>query len=159
MGWLAVVLAWGLGAFGAAQAQGVAQGVAQAVSQPAAQMVARTFEAAPRWAASPGFERPVGLAEEIGFWVRIYSQVTTQGGLIHDDRHLAVVYEQLDFPERSSNAERLRLVDRTRARHAAALRSLAARLRTLPEGAVPDPGSLPPDELVVLEAWPGGTTA
>ena len=72
----------------------------------AAQSVERTLDAAPRWAASPGFERPAGLADEIGFWVRIYSQVTTRGGLVHDDRHLAVVYEQLDFPERSSNAER-----------------------------------------------------
>ena len=123
-----------------------------------AQSIERTFEAAPRWVASPGFERPAGLADEIGFWVRIYSQVTTQGGLVHDDRHLAVVYEQLDFPERSSNAERLRLVDRVRQRHASALRSLAARLRALPAGAVPDPGSVPPDELLVLEAWPDGTT-
>jgi membrane-bound lytic murein transglycosylase D len=124
-----------------------------------AQSVERTLEAAPRWVASPGFERPAGLSDEIGFWVRIYSQVTTRGGLVHDDRHLAVVYEQLDFPERSSNAERLRLVDRARGRHAAALRSLAARLRALPAGAVPDPGSVPPDELLVLEAWPEGTGA
>ncbi len=124
-----------------------------------AQSVERTLEAAPRWVASPGFERPAGLADEIGFWVRIYSQVTTRGGLVHDDRHLAVVYEQLDFPERSSNAERLRLVDRARGRHASALRSLAARLRALPAGAVPDPGSVPPDELLVLEAWPEGTGA
>ena len=124
-----------------------------------AQPVARTFEAAPRWAASPGFERPAGLAEEIGFWVRIYSQVTTQGGLIHDGRHLAVVYEQLDFPERSSTTERSRLVERARQRHAAALRSLAERIRGLPTGTVPDPGSLPPEELLVLEAWPDGTGA
>ena len=124
-----------------------------------AQSVERTLEAAPRWVASPGFERPVALAEEIGFWVRIYSQVTTRGGLVHDDRHLAVVYEQLDFPERSSNAERGRLVDRARERHASALRSLAARLRALPAGAALDPGSVPPDELLVLEAWPEGTVA
>ncbi len=125
----------------------------------AAQSVERTLDAAPRWAASPGFERPAGLADEIGFWVRIYSQVTTRGGLVHDDRHLAVVYEQLDFPERSSNAERRRLVDRARERHASALRSLAGRLRALPAGAVPDPGSVPPDERLVLEAWPMGTVA
>ena len=124
-----------------------------------AQSVERTLETAPRWVASPGFERPAGLADEIGFWVRIYTQVTTRGGLVHDDRHLAVVYEQLDFPERSSNAERLRLVDRARERHAAALRSLAARLRALPDGTVPDPGSLPPEELSVLQAWPDGTGA
>ena len=124
-----------------------------------AQSVERTLETAPRWVSSPGFERPAGLADEIGFWVRIYTQVTTRGGLVHDDRHLAVVYEQLDFPERSSNAERLRLVDRARERHAAALRSLAARLRALPDGTVPDPGSLPPEELSVLQAWPDGTGA
>ncbi len=124
-----------------------------------AQSVERTLETAPRWVASPGFERPAGLADEIDFWVRIYTQVTTRGGLVHDDRHLAVVYEQLDFPERSSNAERLRLVDRARERHAAALRSLAARLRALPDGTVPDPGSLPPEELSVLQAWPDGTGA
>jgi membrane-bound lytic murein transglycosylase D len=124
-----------------------------------AQSVERTLETAPRWVASPGFERPAGLADEIGFWVRIYTQVTTRGGLVHDDRHLAVVYEQLDFPERSSNAERLRLVDRARERHAGALRSLAVRLRALPDGTVLDPGSLPPEELSVLEAWPDGTGA
>lgn len=149
--WLVVARRWATGM--------VAAGACLMLGTALAQAPARTLDAAPRWQASPGFERPPGLAEEIGFWVRIYSQVTTQGGLIHDDRHLAVVYEQLDFPERSSNAERLRLVDRTRQRHAAALRSLAERLRTLPDGAVPDPGSLPPDELVVLEAWPAGTSA
>ena len=155
----------GMGAFryrlrGSAWAGGLLLGLLLAPFPRAqAEPAMRTFEAAPRWEASPGFERPAGLAAEIGFWVRIYSQVTTHGGLVHDARHLAVVYEQLDFPERSSNGERLRLVDRARQRHAAALRSLAGRLRALPPGTAPDPGSLPPEELLVLEAWPAGTAA
>jgi len=119
----------------------------------------RTLEAAPRWTASPGFERPAGLGDEIAFWVRIYSQVTTHGGLIHDDRHLSVVYEQLDFPPGTSTIERRRVTDRARNRHATALRMVAARLRDLPAGEALDPASLSPDELLAFRAWPDGTSA
>ncbi|MGH8315882.1 MAG: hypothetical protein ACRETU_12115, partial [Steroidobacterales bacterium] len=39
------------------------------------------------------FVHPAELEPDIQFWTRIYTKVTTNGGLIHDDRYLGVVYE------------------------------------------------------------------
>ena len=57
-------------------------------------------------AASEAFPRPAQLEPDVQFWERVYSQVTTQGGLLHDDRFLDVVYEELSFPAGMSPRER-----------------------------------------------------
>ena len=126
---------------------------------PSAGVMAAESEA-PRtsaWVASPGLERPAGLADEVEFWVRIYSQVTSQGGLIHDERYLAVVYEQVEFAPKASAAERRRVVEAARARYATALRMLANRLRLTPASEPLDLAALTQDEVHVLELWPEGT--
>ncbi|MGD8417594.1 MAG: hypothetical protein PVH91_11090, partial [Pseudomonadales bacterium] len=42
---------------------------------------------------------PPALDAAVGFWKRVYSEVGNDGGLIHDDRYLDVVYTVLHFPE------------------------------------------------------------
>ncbi len=32
--------------------------------------------------------RPAGLERDVQFWIRIYTEVTTNGGFLHDDRNL-----------------------------------------------------------------------
>ena len=82
--------------------------------------------AAPSLAASPAFPRPPQLEPDVAFWRRIYSQVTTQGGLLHDDRFLDVVYEEIGFAPALAPRERADLVDKARAKYERILRELAS---------------------------------
>ena len=35
--------------------------------------------------------RPPGIQDDVNFWIRVYTEVTTNEGLLHDERNLAVV--------------------------------------------------------------------
>jgi membrane-bound lytic murein transglycosylase D len=70
--------------------------------------------------------RPPELERDVQFWIRVYSEVDTNGGFLHDQYNLAVVYETLHFAPNTSPHERERIVDQARSRYAAALRRIAA---------------------------------
>ena len=70
--------------------------------------------------------RPPELERDVQFWIRIYSEVDTNGGFLHDEHNLAVVYEKLHFAPNASPREREKLIDQGKARYAAALRRIAA---------------------------------
>ena len=48
---------------------------------------------------SEAFVRPAELRADVAFWRRIYTEVSTNGGLIHDPYELGVIYEALKFPD------------------------------------------------------------
>ncbi|GMQ90262.1 MAG: hypothetical protein BMS9Abin10_0619 [Gammaproteobacteria bacterium] len=60
------------------------------------------------------FPRPAELEPDIGFWVRVYSEVDTQGGLIHDARRLGIVYEVVRFPSGLGPRARARQVKKVK---------------------------------------------
>ena len=66
----------------------------------------------------------------MNFWIRVYTEVTTNEGFLHDERNLAVVYDTLKFGAGSSSRDRQRMVDDRRDRHIAALRRIIAALPT-----------------------------
>ena len=70
--------------------------------------------------------RPPELERDVQFWIRVYTQVDTNGGLVHDEHDLAVVYDALHFDASASPRERQRLVERDEDRISAALRRIAA---------------------------------
>src|SRR6201986_1484139 len=70
--------------------------------------------------------RPPELERDVQFWVRVYTEVDTNGGLLHDPYNLAVVYETLHFAPNASSREREQIVEQARSRYAAALRRIAA---------------------------------
>jgi len=74
--------------------------------------------------------RPDGLSPQIEFWKRIYGEVDTNGGLIHDARRLDIVYEKLEFPAKSSQRSKNRLIEDTKKKYARALRNLGTGKRT-----------------------------
>ena len=47
--------------------------------------------------ASQAIPEPAALEPDIHFWMRVYSEISTNAGYIHDQRNLAVVYETLHF--------------------------------------------------------------
>ena len=48
-------------------------------------------------AASPAIPEPAALEPDVHFWMRVYSEISTNAGFIHDQRNLAIVYETLHF--------------------------------------------------------------
>ena len=45
------------------------------------------------------FAPPQGMQDRVQFWVNIYTQYTTDQGILHDSRYLNLIYETLDFSD------------------------------------------------------------
>lgn len=105
-----------------------------------------TFASAPLAAdadsASP-FVRPPELEPDVRFWIRVYTEVTTDQGLLHDAWYLGLVYEVLRFDPISPPAARERRIDEAKARYARLLRRFAAG----------DTDNLNPHEQRILDAF------
>jgi membrane-bound lytic murein transglycosylase D len=72
------------------------------------------------------FVPPPQLEPDVRFWIRVYSEVTTNQGLLHDDWNLGLVYEVLKFDPADSPRQREHIVAQAKARYAALLRRFAA---------------------------------
>jgi membrane-bound lytic murein transglycosylase D len=81
---------------------------------------------APTLAADGAMPRPAALEPDVQFWIRVYTQIDTNAGFLHDQYNLAVVYETLHFAPDASQSAREHEVDTHRERIAAALRRIAA---------------------------------
>jgi membrane-bound lytic murein transglycosylase D len=88
--------------------------------------------------------RPPALERDVQFWIRVYSQVDTNAGFLHDQYNLGVVYDTLHFAPGASTTERQRQVDEGRARIAAALRRIADAA---------DGATLTSDDQRIKELW------
>ena len=69
--------------------------------------------------------RPPELERDVQFWIRVYTEVDTNGGFLHDQYNLGVVYDTLHFAPNTTPRERQRQVDAERERLAAVLRRIA----------------------------------
>lgn len=84
-----------------------------------------TLSIGPVWADSE-MPRPAALEPDVQFWIRVYTQIDTNAGFLHDQYNLAVVYDTLHFAPDESQSAREREVDAHREAVAAALRRIAA---------------------------------
>jgi membrane-bound lytic murein transglycosylase D len=92
------------------------------------------------------FPRPPQLDSAVEFWTRVYTDVDTRGGLIHDTERLDVVYETVrDMP---SEAARRRHVEASVTRYRQILRKLGGGARQ----------GLSGEEARVLGLFPDGTS-
>ena len=94
------------------------------------------------------FPQPPELQRDVDFWVSIFSTYSTDEGVLHDNRNLAIVYERVAISARLSRRERNRRVDRRR-------KELQAVLRTLASGKRDNLGQ---EEARVLALWPDNVT-
>ena len=69
--------------------------------------------------------RPPGLEPDIRFWTQIFTEVTSQQVLIHDNRRLDIVYARLDLPRSGADRTKRNFMDRTRKKYKAILGTLA----------------------------------
>ena len=128
---------------GAALGSGLLLIAASALGMPesSARPAAPTAGSAPSTAPRPGesaIPRPPELARDVQFWIRVYSEIPTTAGFMHDERNLAVVYETLRFPPDTQSRDRQVAVDAARERHIATLKRLAAAVG----GEQPPPGPM-----------------
>jgi len=59
------------------------------------------------------FPRPAELEPQVKFWTRVYTEVDTRSGFIHDDLRMDVVYQTIKLPDDLSSRERRRRVERS----------------------------------------------
>ena len=62
------------------------------------------------------FVEPPGLEPDIQFWIRIYTEVEGNAGLLHDSRHIHIVYEEVEIPGGLSEAAKERIVEKKKDR-------------------------------------------
>jgi len=94
------------------------------------------------------FPQPEELQPDVDFWVDVFTVYSNDEGVLHDNRHLGVVYERLAIPEKTSRRERQRRVEMRRKELQAVLRSLASGKRD----------NLTAEEARVLALWPAGVS-
>ena len=97
---------------------------------------------------APLLPRPPGLESNVRFWTRIYSEIDGRSGLIHDSRHLDIVYEVVRFPPGLSRRGRERQVKQAKSKIRSALKRLGAGRRT----------NLSKTESRFLALWPEGVS-
>ncbi len=111
-------------------------------------MAALLWNCAATAAPTAGLARPAELEPDILFWTRVYTEVDTRGGLIHDNKYLGVVYEVLRFPAGAGRRTQGRLVKAAKQRFKNILLSLARGKRD----------NLSQEEARVLALWPEGVS-
>ena len=82
------------------------------------------------------FPRPLELESAVQFWTRVYTEVDTQSGFLHDSRHLSVIYTSLPLDRRQ--------IENRRSRIREDLRVLATGKRS----------GLTASQREILELWP-----
>jgi membrane-bound lytic murein transglycosylase D len=90
------------------------------------------------------FPQPSELQPDVDFWVDIFTRYTTNQGVLHDNRNMAVVYEHIDFKSSDGRRTRQSAAGKRRDALKAILRSLASGKRE----------NLSEDEARVLALWP-----
>ena len=93
------------------------------------------------------FPRPPGIHARIRLWTRVYSEVESTGGLIHDSEQLDVVYEVIRWPKSLSAGEQEKRIARTKKHYQDILERLASGKT-----------SLTPEERRVLALFPPGVS-
>ena len=76
------------------------------------------------FAADEDFPEPKGLQPAVAFWMRVYLEANTDGGLLHDNEYLGVVYENIRF-EGAEGRRKERIKDARRDHWEQVLRRLA----------------------------------
>src|ERR1700722_15729471 len=91
------------------------------------------------------FPQPPALDRDVNFWIRVYTEIGTTAGFIHDQYNLGVVYETIQFEPDLSARQRERLVQAARERTIAALKRIGT-----------SSGPLSPEDQHIRDMWGPG---
>ena len=71
------------------------------------------------------FARPAGLEPDIRFWTKIFTKVSSQEALIHDDQRLDIIYERIRLPASGDFRSRRKATGKAVKKYRAILKALA----------------------------------
>ncbi len=94
------------------------------------------------------FPRPAALEPAVKFWTRVYTEIDTQSGFIHDSLRMDIVYQTVRVPNDLGSRERRRRIERATESVREALAKLASGARQ----------GLSNDEERILALFPAGTS-
>jgi membrane-bound lytic murein transglycosylase D len=80
--------------------------------------------------ASELFPKPATLEPAVDFWTRVYTEVDTRSGFIHDNLRMGIVYETVHFPAGISQTQRRRQLDGELNKYRQILRKLGGGARS-----------------------------
>jgi len=95
-----------------------------------------------------GLPKPAALEPAVAFWTRIYTEVDTNSGLIHDAENLEVVYKRMRFSNNTSRRSRSRMIKREKKRIKTILRALSRGKRS----------AMSHEYKRILSLWPQGVS-
>ncbi|MBT4838908.1 MAG: LysM peptidoglycan-binding domain-containing protein [Methylococcales bacterium] len=98
--------------------------------------------------ASKDFPVPDGIKPNVNFWIKIYSSVSSNSGLIHDNESMQVIYNKITFKKNSSRKSRRRQARKAVKYYQKTLRKLATGQRK----------NLSRDEQNILSKWPSANS-
>ena len=105
-------------------------------------------QSAPPGDASENFPRPPEIVDAVAFWTRVYTEIDTNSGFVHDNRHLDVVYTTVELRENASPRQRRRASRDAIDRYRKILNDLARG----------DDGAMTTEVARVRALWPADTT-
>jgi membrane-bound lytic murein transglycosylase D len=96
-------------------------------------LVAAAWCAGPAAGAEEVIPRPPELERDVQFWIRVYTEVTTNEGFLHDEHNLGVVYQAVHFGADATPSQRREQLDGLREHYHGILRRLAEGATDLTE--------------------------
>ncbi len=90
------------------------------------------------------FSRPVELEQDVQFWIRVYTEIDTDSGFIHDSKNLRVIYQTVHFSAGMKVGDRSRQIR-------SSVNAIENALQTLATG---KRDGLSQDEQLILALWP-----
>lgn len=94
------------------------------------------------------FPRPASIDHDVQFWIRVYTEVTTSEGFIHDDENLGVIYEKVNVPKHYKGKTRQRYINNIKKKYEKILHTLSSGKRS----------GLSTEEQRVLNLWSKGVS-
>jgi len=90
------------------------------------------------------FSRPLELEQDVQFWIRVYTEIDTDSGFIHDSKNLGVVYRTVRFSAGTKVGDRSQQIR-------SAVNTIENALQTLATGKRDGLGQ---NEQMILALWP-----
>jgi len=118
--------------------------MASSIGKPLISLIFTLFLVSGALADDQRFPVPEELEPDVGFWLAVFSDYSTDEGALHDNRFLGVVYERVTMPADTGRRDRQRRISERREHYRRILKTLAAGKRD----------GLSDEEQRVLGLWP-----
>lgn len=103
------------------------------------------------------FPKPRAIEKDVQFWKRVYTEISTSEGYIHDNADLSVIYEKIKLPNNLSYKARSRYTKKIKAKYKKILTRLIQVLRN-DQDSHSKGRRLSKEEKRVLALWPEKVT-